>query len=140
MRRSDGRIAVHVAADPAAEPDERPVDRRRRVIAEPTDDGLLNGRMHPRQDVVDHVDEVEDDVLDLVRDLLPLEMLLRLPRRANLLVQRGNRGRLLGSGLLRTLEAVDQRSGQSLLLREDREPDRLGGVRGVDRIDRHTLE
>jgi hypothetical protein len=133
-------VAVHVAADPGAESQ----DARQLARLHRRSPGLLQrgGQflVETRDDPVQHLGEIEQHVLALVRDGQPLaRVLLGLPARrelgADLLP-----GRAALGGRDRRIEPVEHQPRDALLLAQHRAARRLGRMGGEHRVDRDRLQ
>ncbi len=133
-------VPVHIAADPGAEPqDAGHVQRFFRDAERACESGLdflVEQRHHPIQDL----DQVEKDVLALVRHREAFAwMLLGLPDARDVEPHPRPQGIELGDHQ-RGIEPVEQPLGDVLLLSQDRPPRRLGGMRGEYRLDAHRSD
>ena len=137
------RVAVHVAADPAAETEHQ---RHAVELGRHSED-----RLHPEPDLlverghdaIDDFREIEQHVLALVADGQPLaRMRFRLPARGDLHADALPDGALL-ERRQRRIEPLDHQVGDLLLLAEHRPARGLGRMRrehGIDRDARQQFE
>ncbi|MCW0450340.1 hypothetical protein NB706_003174 [Xanthomonas sacchari] len=128
----DVGVAVHVAADPGAEA-QQPRQAQRLPVG--LLDGVLQGLVHHRDHPVQHLGQVEADMLALVlHGGTHRRGIGGLPRGG----QRHAEARRVGGALARgaqAVEVVDQAGHHQLFLLQQRAPHRLGRVRGEHRLD-----
>ena len=136
---ADGRIAVHVTADPRREAHRHaPLAQLDAVdVPDRSLEILRDGGRHP----VEHLGQEEEHLLHLVRHGGPArQLLLRLPTRRELESDPLHvRGDVLGRPV-RHREAVHQQPREALVLPQQSPANRLGRVSREDRLDPDPAE
>ena len=135
--RADVRVAVHIAADPGAEAQQR---RQFDALAVDRLDRIRERFVEHRQHAVQHAGEIEADVLDLVGDgRLVRRHFGGLPRGGQRLADAG----VVGATFRRRAGAVDVRD-QALddraFLQQQRAPHRFGRMRGEHGFHAHPRQ